>query len=167
MMRRALLGGAALLLVAPSVLRAGSCAAPRVDLADWPIVRSSSMPGFSLRLPRAFTRDVAAKDSTASARWSDAMRGRFVMSHLGATASVSALPTADGRPTYARCEERVGSASAIIVSVGEGTSGTPYVVHARIRWPDGEELDVRADATDREHFEQLLAAVRTIRRVGA
>jgi hypothetical protein len=42
-----------------------------------------------------------------------------------------------------------------------------FVVHARIRWPDGETLDVQADATDRSRLEQLLAAVRTIRRTGA
>jgi len=44
---------------------------------------------------------------------------------------------------------------------------TTFVVHARIRWPDGEELDVRGDAPDRERLAQLLTAVRTIRRAGA
>jgi hypothetical protein len=66
---------------------------------------------------------------------------------------------------YTTCEDRVGSATATIVAYGEGTNA--FVLHARIRWPDGEMLDVRADATDRPHLEQLLAAVRTIRRAGA
>jgi hypothetical protein len=36
-----------------------------------------------------------------------------------------------------------------------------------VRWPDGEELVVSADAAGRAQLDQLLAAVRTIRRTGA
>jgi len=51
--------------------------------------------------------------------------------------------------------------------VAQGSQNGPFVVRARIRWPDGEELDVRGDAPDRERLAQLLTAVRTIRRSGA
>src|SRR5204862_8145630 len=106
-----------------------------------------------------------ATDSTPSARWRDAARGRFTMSHLTSTAIPASLPAPENSPTSMRCETRVGAATATIVAFGDGAS--TYVVHARIRWPDGELLDVHADAADREHLEQLLAAVRTIRRTGA
>jgi hypothetical protein len=158
----------ALALAVPASSRADGCAAARVDVTAWPIVRSASLPGFTLRLPRAYVRDaaVAPKDSAPSARWSVAARARFAMSHRAAGTAPSPLPASDGRVAYTRCEERVGAATAVIVSSG-GASPSTYVVLARIRWPDGEELDVRADAADREHLDQLLAAVRTIRRAGA
>ena len=87
------------------------------------------------------------------------------MSHRAATAAATPLPVSAGRAIYTRCEDRVGAATATIVAYGDGTN--TFVILARIRWPDGEALDVRADATDRAHLEQLLAAVRTIRRAGA
>lgn len=165
MIGRALLGGLALALALGSSARADGCPASSVDVADWPIVRSARMPGFTLRLPRTFTRDSAATagDSTPSARWGDA-RARLMLSRQAGAAATS-VPSAEGRPDYARCDDRVGSAMATIVSYGEGAGA--YIIHARIRWPDGEAIDVRADAADREHLDLLLAAVRTIRRAGA
>jgi hypothetical protein len=161
---RALLVSAGLALVSSSTARAHECPAPKVDVANWALVRSAKMPGFSLRLPRTFARDTASSpaESAPSARWSAAARARLTMSHR---AAATPLPASGGRTMYSICEDRVGAATATIVAYGEGTN--IFVVHARIRWPDGETLDVRADATDRAHFEQLLAAVRTIRRVGA
>ena len=168
MTRLAWFAGAVLALALPASSRADDCAAPRLDVADWPLVRSASVPGFTLRLPRAFVRDTAAApgSSALGARWSDASRANFALSHRGAGASASPLPAAEGRAAYTRCEERVGSASAVIVSYDEA-SPNRFVVLARIRWPDGEELDVRAAAADRDQLRQVLAAVRTIRRAGA
>jgi hypothetical protein len=164
---RALLDGIALALALASPARADGCPASSVDVADWPIVRSARVPGFTLRLPRSFTRDSAttAVDSTPIARWTDAARGRFTLSHHAAGATAALEHGMGERGSATRCEVRVGSATATIVSYGEGANA--YVVHARIRWPDGEAIDVRADATDREHLDLLLAAVRTVRRAGA
>jgi hypothetical protein len=159
-------GGIALMLALASPVRADGCPVSSVDVADWPIVRSARVPGFTLRLPRTFTRDSTATfgDSTSSARWSDAARGRLTLSRRSGAAATS-VPSAEGRTEYARCEDRVGSATATIVSFVQGVNA--YVIHAQIHWPDGEAVDVRADAADREHLAQLLAAVRTIRRAGA
>jgi hypothetical protein len=164
---RALIASVGLTLAPSSSARASECPAPKVDIANWAIVRSARVPGFTLRLPRTFTRDSTpiGVDSAPSARWIDAARGRFIMSHSTAAATAMPLPASEGRATYTRCEDRVGTAVATIVAYGEGTNA--FVVHAHIRWPDGEALDVRADATDRAHLDQLLAAVRTIRRAGA
>lgn len=165
MIGRPLWGGVALALALASPARGHGCPASRVDVADWPIVRSPRVPGFTLRLPRTFTRDSAATagDSAPSAAWSDA-RARFTLTRQSATAATPE-PGAEGRTNYVRCEDRVGSAMATIVSYAQGA--TAYVVHARIRWPDGESVAVRADAADRTTLEQLLAAVRTLRRAGA
>jgi len=164
---RALLVCVALALAAPRATRASECPASKVEIGDWALVRSAKMPGFTLRLPRTFTRDSAstAGGSAPSARWIDPARARLTMSHRTATAAATPLPASGGRTMYTTCEDRVGSATATIVAYAEGTN--TFVVHARIRWPDGETLDVRADATDRSRLEQLLAAVRTIRRTGA
>jgi hypothetical protein len=165
------------LLAAVASSAAGqSCTAARLDVADWALVRSANVPGFTLRLPRAFTRDSTAPASVALAKsptawWADATRGRLGLSRSAHDSSVRPeLASAGGRSGYLRCEERVGSAVAVIVhyaAAAQGSSNGPFVVRARIRWPDGEELDVRGDAPDRERLAQLLTAVRTIRRSGA
>ena len=165
-MRRAVLAGAALVL-ASSPVHAEGCPASTVDIGNWAIVRSARVPGFTLRLPRTFTRDSASltDGSAPTARWSDAARARFTMSHRAASATPAPLPVAEGRASYTRCEDRVGTATATIVAYGDGTDS--FVLHAYVRWPDGEALDVHANATDRARLEELLAAVRTIRRAGA
>jgi len=166
MIARALLGGIALAFAVASSARADGCPASSVDVADWPIVRSARVPGFTLRLPRSFARDSStiAGDSTPSARWSDAAHGRLALSRQSG-AALTSVPSAEGRTEYARCEARVGSATATIVSYAEG-SGI-YVIRARIAWPDGESVELHASAADRAHLDQLLAAIRTIRRAGA
>ena len=163
------------LLAAASPAGGQSCAAAHLDVADWALVRSADVPGFTLRLPRAFTRDSAAATSAAPTKartvwWADATRGRLGLIRVPHDAPVRAeLTSAGGRSGYLRCEEQVGSAVAVIVNydVAQGSQNGPFVVHARIRWPDGEELDIRGDAPDRERLAQLLTAVRTIRRSGA
>jgi len=164
--RRASIAAAALSFAGLSTARADPCIVPRVDVADWAMVRSARVPGFTLRLPRTFTREAGTGDAP-SARWSDSSRARFEIAHRTSDATLTPLPSPDGRTAYARCEDRVGSATAIIISYGDGSTASAYVVHARIQWPDGEALDVRADATDRAQLDQLIAAVRTVRRAGA
>jgi hypothetical protein len=161
---RALLAGVLLALVLPSSARAeDACPASAIDVADWPVVRSPRLPGFTLRLPRAFTRDAAA----AAAHWTAASRARLTIAHRAPGAASPALPSADGRTDYVRCEARIGAATATIVSFAQGPDTSGFLVDARLQWPDGEELHLRADAADREHLAQLLTAVRTIRRAGA
>jgi len=170
---RVLLG--ALLVVAASPARGQGCAVARLDVADWALVRSADVPGFTLRLPRAFTRDStapsnAARATSRTAWWADATRGRLGIRSAHDSSAHAELAAAGGRSGYLRCEERVGSAVAVIVHYEAGAQGNqngPFVVRARIRWADGEELDVRGDAPDRERLAQLLTAVRTIRRSGA
>ena len=156
-----------------------TCATPRIDIADWPIVRSARVPGFTLRLPRSFALDAdsrvgAAPATLTAAGWTDSLQGRFALSRFPNDGSTRPpMPSADGRAGYRRCEAQVGTAVADIVSyadqqpAGATTLASRFVVHARVRWPDGEELVVSADAAGRTQLDQLLAAVRTIRRTGA
>lgn len=150
-----------------------TCATPRVDIADWPIVRSARVPGFTLRLPRSFALDAdsrvgAAPTTLTAAGWTDTSQGRFALSRFRNDGSPRPpLPSAEGRASYRRCEAQVGSAVADIVSYAEHQPAGRFVVHARVRWPDGEELVVSADAAGRAQLDELLAAVRTIRRTGA
>ena len=166
MILRASIAAAVMTLAASSGAAADPCPTPKVDIADWPIVRSARVPGFTLRLPRSFVRDTVTTATPHAARWNDLRHARVEITHL-ADAKTTGLPTPDGRSAYARCEARVGSATAIIISFADGSTTAAHVVHARIQWPDGESLDVRADAVDRAQLEQLLAAVRTVRRAGA
>lgn len=173
-----LLLGAALAasLLAPSAALAAeareSCAASVADISSWPIVRSPRVPGLTLRLPRSFEREADAaaaaggSTSVSSARWTDPARGQLVISRGATPSSISA-------PGFIRCEERVGSAVAVIessdrsASGGDGTGAGTFQIQARLRWPDGEEVVVLGHAADRERFSELLAAVRTIRRTSA
>ena len=86
------------------------------------------------------------------------------MSHLAARVTPAPFPTLDVA-TSTRCDTTIGAAKATIVTYADGPSA--YVVHAQIRWPDGEAVEVRADAANRAHVDLLIAAVRTIRRAGA
>ena len=169
MIGRALLVSAVLALVQPSPVRADGCPASTVDVANWPVVRSPSLPGFTLRLPRTFTRHApsSSRGATPSSQWTAATHARLTITHRDPKAGARVFPPADGRSDYARCEERVGIATATVVSYANAPGAATYVVDAHIRWPDGEALDLRADASDREHLAQLLAALRTIRRAGA
>ena len=155
------------LVLAAASARADGCPASTVDIGNWALVRSARVPGFTFRLPRTFTRDSASQSdgSAPTAHWSDAARARFTLSHRTGSVPPAPLPGSEGRASYTRCDDRVGTATATIVAYGDGTDS--FVVHANIRWPDGEALDVHANAADRAHLEQLLAAVRTIRRAGA
>jgi hypothetical protein len=167
----ALIGASLLLPRSADALE--SCATSRVDVTSWPIVRSPRVPGLSLRLPRSFARDPdpvppGATSEVGGARWTDPSRGRLLISRE----VPAGLAPPGGGPDYTRCEERVGSAAAIIVSYARRgpaapTAGAPFRVQARLRWADGEEVVVFGDAADPERFEELMAAVRTIRRVGA
>ena len=163
MIARALLAGALLALAPSSSARADDGCPTAIDVADWPVVRSPRLPGFTLRLPRTFTRDAAA----GGARWTAASRARLTIAQRAPSAPSPVIPSADGRSAYARCEARVGAATATIVSWADGGAAGAFALDARIHWPDGEELHLRADAADREHLVQLLTAVRTIRRAGA
>ena len=163
-------------LAAPSRAAATDteCATGRTDISSWPIVRSPRVPGLTLRLPRSFEREPdpgqqGASSSVPSARWTDPSRGRLLISW----GAMAAAASPEAGPGYTRCEEKVGSAVAVIVSYARreasapSAGGSPYRVQARLRWADGEEAVVSGDAADPERFGELLAAVRTIRRVGA
>jgi hypothetical protein len=171
--RLALVG--ALLVAVASSAAGETCAPARIDMTDWALIRSAAVPGFTLRLPRAFVRDSAEPPLAARVRkaptasWADASRGRLALMRTSGDSSAHVPLGSDGRVAYQRCEERVGSAVAIIVSydTASGNADGPFVLHACIRWPDGEDLDVRGDAPDRARLEQMLAAVRSIRRAGA
>jgi len=85
-----------------STAAAQSCTA-RLDVADWALVRSADVPGFTLRLPRAFTRDSTTPASATLAKgrtawWADATRGRLGLIRSAHDPAVQAeLASAGGR----------------------------------------------------------------------
>lgn len=162
-----LVAGAVLASAAPAITHADACMAARVDVADWPIVRSPRVPGFTLRLPRAYVRTPdATSTASAAATWTiDGQRARVTLVHASRSAPPPSDPLATNTGT--RCDERIGSATATIVTYSSAATTTTYVVHARIRWPDGEEIVVHAESTDRPRVDELIAAVRSVRRAGA
>ena len=128
-----------LLAAAASPIAGQSCAAARLDVADWALVRSADVPGFTLRLPRAFTRDstvqASALPTSRTAWWADATRGRLGLIRVAHDSLRAELVSAGGRSGYLRCEEQVGSAVAVIVhyAVAQGSVNGPFVVRASHR----------------------------------
>ena len=154
---------------------AASCLHPNVSTSAWRTVHSPRLPTFSVRIPPDFARD-AGEDSypepqSPGSRWADSAHAQLVV-HLvqGGRRLLGSLPTASGRPEYSRCVERIGAATAVIVSynrtddVGHTAYVGPFQVHAQLHWPDGSEVNVYGMADTRRRFLELLAAVRTIRR---
>jgi len=77
----------------------------------------------------------------------------------------------DKMPEESECREQIGQAQAIVfsfnqsVEVGDMAYVGPYIIMAQLRFPDGLSLDLFADAAKREQQDEMLAAIRTIRRI--
>jgi hypothetical protein len=161
-------------IVATSVTNAqGVCTPPRAAVDSWSLTRAT---GLTLRVPPGFRRGASAGGAAASltAHWADSARSQLTIRRVAPTeGALAPLPSAEGRVEYRRCEERAGSATAVIVSFQRppeppgAPQATPFHVHARFHWPDGEIVEATGWALDRARFEELLAAVRTVRRSAA
>ena len=134
-------------------------------------------------MPVWFKRDsaVAHVDSVRAAAGDTAPRASLLETNqLGVPRAglsirvVSAVTLAyggDKLPEESECRERIGGAQAIIfsfnqaVEVGDMAYVGPYIIMAQLRFPDGLSLDVFADSEKREQQDEMLAAIRTIRRI--
>jgi hypothetical protein len=146
---------------------------------EWSLPRSS----VALRMPAWFKRDpVEARiDSVRRAGGDTALTSSLLATNQPGVpraqlsiSVVDAVTLAYGGaevPEESECREQIGKAEAIVfsfnqsVEVGDMAYVGPYIIVAQIRFPDGFSLEVFADAEKREQQEEMLAAIRTIRRI--
>ena len=153
------------------------CLRPDVRVRTWAVARSPRLPDLHLRVPPGFIRDPGEDaypdPQPTGSRWADSVNAQLVVRWVktdGDHLLLGPLPTSAGRPEYSKCVERIDSANAEIVSynrvdqVGEGYAG-PYQIHARLRWPHGTTVEVYGMTSDRRRYLEMLATVRTIRRI--
>ena len=76
------------------------------------ITRSTPLKRNAVRAAISAKARPSTVEPAPSARWSNAARARLTMSHRSATAATP-LPASTGRAIYARCEDRIGAATAI------------------------------------------------------
>lgn len=158
------------------------CRQPTIKTAtwtEWSLPRSS----VALRMPPWFKRDAAEAhvDSVHAAAGDTALTSSLLTTNqLGVPRAqlsirvVDAVTLAYGGdkvPEESECREEIGGAQAIIfsfnrsVEVGDMAYVGPYIILAQLRFPDGLSLDVFADSEKREQQDEMLAAIRTIRRI--
>lgn len=162
--------------------RAIPCRLPTITTADWNESRLSRVP-IALRTPPWFKRGVAEAhvDSLRSAHRDTALTGTLLETNelgvpraqldLNVVDSVTLAYRSDKMPEESECREQIGGAQAIVFSfnqsleVGDMAYVGPYIIMAQLRFPDGLSLEVFADSEQREQQDEMLAAIRTIRRI--
>lgn len=158
------------------------CRRPTITMTDWSESRLSRVP-IALRMPPWFRRDLAEAhvDSLRSAAGDTALtltslatngigvpRAQLVITVVD---SVTLAFGGDRRPEESECHEEIDGAQAIVFSfnqsieVGDMAYVGPYIISAQLRFRDGLSLEVFAGADKREQQDEMLAAIRTIRRI--
>lgn len=158
------------------------CRRPTIATAgwtEWSLPRSS----VAVRMPQWFKRDAAEArvDSVRAAAGDTALTSTLLETNqrgvpraqlnINIVDAVTLNYGGDKMPEESECREKIGEAQAIVfsfnqsVEVGDMASVGPYIILAQLRFPDGLSLDVFADSEKREQQEEMLAAIRTIRRI--
>jgi len=158
------------------------CRRPTIATAGW---TEWSLPGSSVavRMPQWFKRDAAEArvDSVRAAAGDTTLTSTLLETNqrgvpraqlnINVVDSVTLNYGGDKMPEESECREKIGEAQAIVFSfnqsieVGDMAYVGPYIVMAQLRFPDGLSLDVFADSEKREQQEEMLGAIRTIRRI--
>jgi hypothetical protein len=171
-------------------VKASACRRPAVPTSSWAEFVTARRRA-TIRIPPFLKPDrfQAAAESTNSRRtgkypvlasgWNNvAAGGDFAQLGVGVQDSVKLAYAGPPEPGESICIEQVGDALATILSSNKGlkvvrdtasdeTAGPlgPYIAFATMRFPDGLSLQVLGTASTIDQQNQMLAAIRTIRRV--
>ncbi len=174
-------------------LHASACRRPTMVTAAWPEFLTARRRA-TIRVPLFLRPDrfqAAAENErarktglypTLASGWNTLETGgAFAQLGVGVDDSVKLVYGGPPEPEESICIENVGGAQATILSsnrgarVGGAQNGTasddsaaplgPYIVFATMRFPDGPSLRILGTATTPDQQNQMLAAIRTIRRI--
>jgi 5-hydroxyisourate hydrolase-like protein (transthyretin family) len=158
------------------------CRRPTIVTASWYESRLSRVP-IALRMPRWFKRESAEAhvDSLRLTTGDTALTGTSLTTNklgvpraaldINVVDAVTLAYAGDKMPEESECHEQIGGAQAVVfsfnqsVAVGDMAYVGPYIILAQLRFPDGLSLDVFGDAEKREQQDDMLTAIRTIRRI--
>ena len=146
---------------------------------EWNLPRSS----IALRMPPWFKRDPAEAhvDSVRAAAGDTSLTSTLLATNqlgvpraqltINIVDTVTLTYSGDKVPEESECREQIGKGQAIVfsfnesVEVGDMAYLGPYIILAQMRFPDGLSLELFADTEKREQQDEILAAIRTIRRI--
>ena len=158
------------------------CRRPTIATAGW-TEWSLSRSSVAVRMPQWFKRDAveARVDSVRATAGDTELTSTLLRTNqlgvpraqlnINVVNAVTLNYGGDKMPEESQCREQIGGGQAIIfsfnrsVEVGDMAYVGPYIIVAQIRFPDGLSLELFADSESREQQDQMLAAIRTIRRV--
>jgi hypothetical protein len=161
-------------------LQDGPCRRPTITTSKWPEFAAARRT-ITVRIPPSFrqdpydpalkTADVATLHPPSGSGWGDKAGIGSAQLTIGRQDSVKLVFTRPREAEESLCVEIIDGANATIISykwtIHPGDDGYmgPYMVLANVRFPDGLALQVFGQGKTREQQNQMLAAIRSIRRM--
>jgi len=161
-------------------LRDSPCHRPSVTTSKWPEF-ASARRAIKVRIPPFFRQNpydpalktpgaVTLKPPSASA-WDTKSEASFAQLTIGTRDSVKLVFTGANEAEESLCVETIDGADATIMSykwtihLGDDSYLGPYIAFANVRFHDGLGLQIFGSGSTAEQQEQMLAAIRSIRRI--
>jgi hypothetical protein len=161
-------------------LRDSPCHRPSVTTSKWPEFAAARRT-ITVQIPPFFRRnpyDPALKTPGAetltppsASAWDTKPEIGFAQLTIGARDSVKLVFTGPNEAEESLCVETIDGADATIMSYkwtihpGDESYMGPYMAFANLRFHDGLGLQIFGSGSTREQQEQVLAAIRSIRRI--
>ncbi len=163
-------------------LRDSPCHRPSVVTSTWPEFAAARRT-IIVRIPPSFRQDpydpslkIAGASTLippSASAWGAAPGIGFVQLTIGRQDSVKLVFMGRKEADENLCVETIGGADATIASYkwtihpGDDSYLGPYMVFANVRFPDGLALQVFGQSNAQEQQEEMLAVIRSIRRIPA
>jgi hypothetical protein len=162
-------------------VRANTCRRTTYPTASWPQFLTGKGQ-LTIRVPPLLPQDrfEAARESTKTARnpsapitasgWNDLPAGHAQLT-LGIQDSAALVLSGPLEQEEHLCLERIDGAEATVLSYkwtihpGDDVYLGPYIAFANMRFPDGLSVQVFGSANTPDQRDQMLAAIRTVRRL--
>lgn len=161
-------------------LRDSPCRRPSATTLEWPEFAAGRRT-ITVRIPPFFRQDpydpalrtsgAAALKPPSASGWDAKSGNGSAQLTIGRQDSVKLVFTRPKEAEESLCVETIDGADATIISYkwtihpGDDSYMGPYMVLANVRFPDRLALQIFGQASTREQQDQMLAAIRSIRRI--
>jgi hypothetical protein len=161
-------------------LRDSPCRRPSVTTLKWPEF-AAARRAITVRIPPFFRQDpydpalktagAATLNPPSASGWGAKPGIGSAQLTIGRQDSVELVFTGPKEAEESLCVETIDGANATIMSYkwtihpGDDVYLGPYMAFANVRFPDGLALQIFGNGRTREQQDQMLAAIRSIRRI--
>lgn len=163
-------------------IRANTCRRPVYATSSWPEFATARRQ-VTIRIPPFLPQDRydAARESAKAGKvaqvpmsasgWNNLQTGGTAQLTVGVQDSVKLVFSGPVEQEESLCVERIDGAKATVLAYkwtirpGDDVYLGPYIAFANIRFHDGLSLQILGSATTPDQRNQMLAAIRTIRRI--